>query len=308
MATFEDAWRAVKLEVPVADPLLCRKWVQYAYNELAEQYPWTFLFQETILSTVLARTLVVGLTQGDATMTSAALFVAGDVGLQVRVGAGPIYTIVTFTDASNVELDMVYAAATDPAASAVFSSRYVEMPTDFGSFETVIDQSTQRPVMTGYSQRDLLAMDPARTETSEPRILAFKDIHSTGATRYEWWPHPTTVRSYPTLYKIKAAPLADTFTFRGVLANREDVLVAGALKRAANWPGPSAAVRNPHFVLGHHDRLEKDWRLAVHTLGLRDDDQGLQSYSTFPWHEWHTTGLHSTESLRSSDATVGNYW
>ncbi len=308
MATFEDAWRAVKLEVPLADPLLCRKWTQQAYNELADRYPWTFLFQETILSTVLARTLVIGVTQGSTTVTSAALFAASDVGLQIRIDTGAIYTVLTFTDASTLVIDVAYAEVDDAAASAVFSSRYVEAPADFGSWETVIDQQTQRPILLGYTQADLAAQDPARTQTSEPRILVSLDIHTTNRARFEWYPPPTTVRHYPALYRTRPLALADTTDLRGVLFHRDDVLVAGALVRASMWPGPSAEVRNPFFVLGMVDRRKADWNEKVQSLSLRDDDQTLQSYSTVPWHQLHQTGYASTEQLRSSDATLGDYF
>ena len=97
-------------------------------------------------------------------------------------------------------------------------------------------------------------------------------------------------------YKARE-PAAVMRTLRTIIARSEPDLREARLLSAIG------------YEIGHYfDRLEKDWRLAVHTLGLRDDDQGLQSYSTFPWHEWHTTGLHSTESLRSSDASVGDYF
>ena len=266
--TFREAWRAVKLQVPLADPMLCRKWVQYAYNELADRYPWHFLYQETILSTAASRTITAAVTQGSTAVTSAAAFVATDLNRQIRVGSGAIYTIVTFTDASNVVIDQSYADVDNATASVVISDRYVRTPADFGSWDTIIDQSRQRPIQTSYSQADLQSWDPARTETGEPRILVALDVDTTDRVRYEWWPHPTAAQHYPALYKSRPQALADSFTFRGVLGDRQDVLVAGALVRASQWPGTEQH-RNPYFVLGLNQQLKADWQQAIHSLGLR---------------------------------------
>lgn len=304
--TFEEAWRAVALQVTAADPLLCREWVQYAYNELADDYPWHFLYSETILSPAASATRTVGVTQNSTTVTDASA-VAGDANRQFRVGTGPIYTILTVTPGVSYVLDQAYADVTNASASAVISDRYVRCPADFGSWDTVVDLNTQRPILTGYSQQDLLAMDPARTQSTEPRILADLDIDTTDRVRYEWYPHPTAARQYPALYKTRPQALADTFTFRGVLGDRKDVMVAGALVHAAKWPGTSQE-RNRYFVLGLHEVLSEDWETKKHELGLRDDDQALRSWSTFPWHEWRTTGLESTEHLRASDATLADYF
>jgi len=188
----------------------------------------------------------------------------------------------------------------------VISDRYVRTPADFGSWDTIIDQSRQRPIQTSYSQADLQSWDPARTETGEPRILVALDVDTTDRVRYEWWPHPTAAQHYPALYKSRPQALADSFTFRGVLGDRQDVLVAGALVRASQWPGTEQH-RNPYFVLGLNQQLKADWQQAIHSLGLRDDDQSVRSYSTIPWHEYHQGGAFSTEQLRSSDATLDDY-
>lgn len=307
MTTFEECWRAVKLHATLVDPLMCRKWVEYAYKELCDRYPWHFLYAETILSVAEADTRT-GLTvTQDSTTVLDASAVATDQYRQFRVGNGPIYTIRSVTVATSYVLDQAYAADTDANATAVLSDRYVRTPADFGSWDTVVDLNVQRPILTGYSQVDLLALDPARTQSQEPRILVDLDIDADNRVRYEWWPHPTSARQYPALYKRRPTDLADTYTFPGVLGDRQDILVEGALLQAAKWPG-TPEHRNPYFVLGLHDRLSQDWDRKVHTLGLRDDDQALRSWATFPWHEWRESGLSSTQHLRSSDATVYDYF
>lgn len=304
--TLGDTWRAVKLQVPGADPLLCRQWVQSAYGDLADRYPWHFLFQHTLLSVLASRSVTAVVTQGSAAVTSAALFVATDLNRQFRIGSGPTYTIITFTDASNIVLDQNYGDVDAAAASATILDAYVRCPADFGSWETVIDLSQQRPILTSYSQLDLAAVDPARTQSQDALWLVDLDIDTTDRVRYEWWPRQTTARQYPALYKMRPQRLADTFTFRGVLGDRYDVLIAGALLHCARWPG-TIQQRNPYFVLGLVKELRDEWEKQIHRLGLRDDDQAIKSWSTFPWHEWRNLGQRSTEQLRASDATLADY-
>ena len=133
MATYEDVILNVHAHVPLADMLLCRAWVEDVYADLADRYPWHFLYKHTSVSVAASRDIAVGVTQGDATVTSVALFVAGDVNRQFRIGSGPTYTILTFTDASNVELDQVYAGTTNAAATATILDCFLRMPADFGS-------------------------------------------------------------------------------------------------------------------------------------------------------------------------------
>ncbi len=307
-ATFSETWRAVKLQVPLADALLCRQWVQHVYNDLTDRYPWHFAFAQTLLSVLASRTIVVGVTQGSTTVTSAALFVATDLNRQFRIGTGPTYTIVTFTDASTIVLDQAYGDVDDAAASVVILDAYTRLPADFGSFEEVRDLSVPRAIFWGRSQRQLSLWDPQRTWTGDPRWLFDLDVDTTGRIRYEWWPRLTTARQFPTRYKRRPAVLADTTTLTGVLGDRPDVLVTGALVKASQWPGPDVVRRNPYFVLGLQQSLASEYDRKVHDLGLRDDDQANQSYDDSRWHEFAQTGRTDTEQLRSTDATVADYF
>ncbi len=304
MATFENAWRDVRLHVPIADPFLCRKWVQQAYKDIADRYPWSFLYEETILRTSAASTRTVGVTQDSVTVTGAG-FVAGDANRQLRVGDFPIYTILSVNVGVDATLDMAYAGVDNAAASAQVLDAYARMPADFGSIELVWDQARNQAILYGFPQADLMTRDPNRSSAGDPNALFDFDVDSTDRVRYEWWPKPTTERQYPMLYKVSPSNLTEQTALRGVLRNREDVLVEGALAKAAMWPGPSVQVRNPYFSLALTKAHKDEFNRLVGTLQLRDDDVQLKSIMNFPWHEWQAIGGDTAEILRQTDAVSG---
>ncbi len=308
MANFAEAWRKVWLRVADADALLVRTWVQETYNDLADRYPWHFLFKEQILRTLATRTITVGVTLDSTAVTSAALFVASDLNRQFRVGDQPIYTIITFTDASNLVLDRAYAGSTDGTASAEFVDFYVRMPADFGAIDTIWDVTNDRSLIYGIPRHDMMRLDPGRTQASDPRGLVDFDVQqSDGRVRYEWYPHATAARQYPMLYRARPQTLADSTDFRGVLNTRTDVLVEGALAKAALWPG-TAQAPNPYFNLGLADRHQVQFEKQIQSLGLRDDDMALASYSDFPWDRWRAGGITQSDTLlRESDASIEDF-
>jgi len=305
MATFEDAWRDVRLHVPVADAFLARKWVQQSYKDIADRYPWSFLYEETVLTTDAssARTAL-GVTRGSVTVTGAG-FVAGDANRQFKVGTYPIYTILSVNVGVDATLDMAYGGTTDLAAAGTVFDAYARMPANFGSIELVWDADRNQAIITGFPQADLMKRDPNRSSIGDPVALFDFDVDSTDVVRYEWWPKPSAARQYPMLYKIRPADLAEQTNLRGVLRDREDVLVEGALARASMWPGPSAQVRNPYFSLALAKAHKDEFNRLVHTLELRDDDQQLKSIMNFPWHEWQQIGGDTSELLRQTDAVAG---
>ncbi len=307
MATFEDAWRDVRLHVPLADPFLARKWVQMSYKDVAERYPWSFLYEETILRTSAAATRTVGVTQDSVTVTGAG-FVAGDANRQFRVGDYPIYTLLSVTVGVDATLDMAFAGVDNAAASAQVLDAYARMPADFGAIELVWDVARNVPILHGFPQADLIRRDPTRSSAGDPQALFDFDVDTTDRVRYEWWPKPTAERQYPLLYKIRPADLAEQTALRGVLRDREDVLVEGALARASMWPGPTAQLRNPYFSLALAKAHKDEFNRLVRTLSLRDDDQQLKSIFDFPWHEWKQLGGDTAQLLRQTDASSSAFF
>lgn len=311
-STFEQAWRKVLLYAPEVPPHLAREFVQQAYARLCEVRPWAHLRVETHLQTLASRSLSVTFTNGSTAITSAGGFVATDVGRQLTVDSLPVYTIATVTSANAADLLETYKG-TSGAATATIASRYLTCPADFGRFLTIVDPANQRQIPFWITEEALNAQDPHRTSSGDPaRLLVAKGLSRVPSlldrVLYEWWPYPTAARTYPALYLKRPQTLADTDAFAGVLGQRGDVLITGALAECARWPG-TAQRPNAYFNLNTHRLLAEQFKSEVLSLALRDDDLYPMDLPVLPWHEYQTGQLaYDTNLLRASDATLASYY
>ncbi len=307
--TFGDAWRRVRLHIPDAPFGLVKEWTQHAYEDLVKRRPWNFSRVHAQMSIPAARSLACTFSALSTTVTSAAGFLTTDVGLQLRVGTIPVYTIQTWVDASTITIDMPYTG-TAGAQPAQILGLYQTLPADFGAFLLVIDPVVQRLIPWWFTQEELARVDPIRISSDvSPRVLVSRQLSTVPATlgqvQYEWWPAPTSAKSLPYYYRQQAQALADTAPLLGVLTAR--VLSTGALAYAAAWPG-TADKKNPYFNLALAKGLKDQFDQECATLELRDDDQAQETWSTMPYHRWATWDLtFDTHYLRSSDASVGDY-
>lgn len=312
--TFEQCWRKVLLYAPEVPVFLARDFVQQAFARAAEDRPWAWKRVETHLQTQASRSLSVTFTNGSTAITSAGGFVAGDAGRQLTVAGAsiPIYTIDSVTNANAAVLLETYKGSSGAATATIFDA-YLVCPADFGSFLTIVDPSNQRQIPFWLTEETLNAVDPHRTSVGDPARLLVSKMYSQatptlGRLLYEWWPRPSAARAYPALYLKRPQTLVDTDTLPGVLGQRGDVLVTGALAECAAWPG-TAGRPNPYFNLQTHRLKKLEFDEDVKALMLRDDDQFPMDYPTLPWHEYQTWQLaFDTNLLRASDATLSSYY
>lgn len=314
MRTFGDLWRLVQLHCPLAPASLAQTWVQQTYEEIAGKRHWAWLRKESLLTTLASRSIAVGVTQNSTAITSAALFVAADAGRQIRVGGAgtPTYTIDTITNASAAILTAAYQDVTG-SATATISDSYLAMPADFRSFESVVDLTTQRPIVWWISRDQLDAFDPGRA-SSDSRLRALAAYQLSTATPtlnqllYEAWPRPSAAGTYVIKYFARTDELADDDPFKGVLATKTQALLDGALARAARWPGTSTQ-KNPYFNLPLAAVLEAKFAAACQTLDIMDDDHYLMDLSQVDLSSYGLGGLSGdAASLRQSDATLNDYY
>lgn len=310
--SFRDVWSKVLLHAPDVPVGLVQSWTQDAYDRLIGKRHWAWTRRQTILTTRAQRSITITATQGLTAITSAALFVAGDAGRQIRVANDFIYTINSVTDASNAVLLEPYAEVGGVSA-AVISDIYLAMPADFRSFETVLDMSNQRPIVWWISKDRLDLFDPGRISAdSRLRVLAAHQISQAtptlGRVLYEAWPHPTAVGSYTLSYFIRTDTLQNDVLFQGVLATYTKALETGALAEAAKWPG-TAARKNVYFNLALATKLETEFNDACKDLDVRDDDQYLMDLQQIDLASFGLASVSaSTNLLRSSDADTSAYW
>lgn len=301
MATFRNAWDAVSMHAGKPDPLLCRAWTQWAYNQFCDRRGWSHLKANTSITVNDQKTGTCVLVQGNATVTgSVALggmqFAATDVGRQFRLGTIPIYTIiaVSLVSPTSATLNRVYAEASGSSTSYILDA-YVTLPEDFHRFISVVDPVNRWRLRWWIDSSYLDTWDPARQSTGNPRLLAnmsYSPVGSlAGRPRYEMYPYQTGFRTFPVWYYRKSEELLDSQELLGPLSRRGvELLTEGALSRCALWPGASVADKNPYFSLALSETHRKRFEEALAEIDVIDEElyfEGLPltqfEYADFPW-------------------------
>lgn len=302
----------MRLYAPAAPTFLVRAWVTKVYKDLARTRHWNFLRGDLRLTINPARSFAATATTGSTTVTSAALFVAADVGRQIQWQTFPIYTIVAFVSASQVTIDIAYGETTTSGVATILDA-YTTMPANFESFRIIADPYNERRLAFWITPDQLNILDPNRQASDTgPRCLSEISPSPVPATlgqmRYEYWPRPTAARSYPAYYNIQASSLTDASVFTGVLQDGGDVLIEGVLAQAAMWPGTpdrpngffNAAVAKAHAA---------DYGLQLQRMSLRDDEQHPDDLATVHWERWPLADLaYNDQALRATDATVADLY
>ena len=311
--TYADVWRSVKLHASAAPTFLVREWVNDAWKELTRFRPTAnYLRVQSQLLIRAERTVDVTVTYGSATVTSAGLFVAADVGRQFRMQTFPWYTIIAAMLPNSITLDRVYGEDDASATASIYDGVAV-VPDDFAEFDIIADPYNQRRLAFWITEEQLNLLDPTRQSgDSGPRLLATAHPSPVPATAgrmtFEYWPRPTAQRTYPYYYFKKGQNLAETFAFTGALSDAGEVLRKGALAQCARWPGTTDKP-NPYFNAALGDRLAKEFLDGCQKVSLRDDDLQGSDLLRMRWDRWPLADLaYNDQALRSTDATIADLY
>lgn len=300
--TFGDVVREVRLTVPLAPALLVESWVRNAYKRFCDQRNWSFLRAENEFVIGPTRSGTCTLTQGSATVTGGTLaFLATDVGRQLKPPSpGPPITIVavSLAGATSATLERAWQDPTIVGAqTCLVCDWYAVCPIDFGHFEVVIDPRNQRLVRIFMTDQEINTSDPGRYNAGEPWCLASyrpSELAATkGQAQYEWWPHweGTPALRFPYYYIRRPSELTDDDYFSGPLRDREDVIVEGALAKAATWPG-TVLQRNPYFSVQLATMHKANWDTETGQLEAKDEEIYLTWLIDNQWSTYYTKGGH----------------
>ncbi len=285
--TFRGIAGKVLLRCPSATLTLAQDWVQSAFRDIVERRRWSWLLKKSELfvydqyatgtATVTAGTQTV-------TLNAPGAVASAHVGRQFRVGTTlPITTITAIsTGANTYTVDQVWWPTTVTAQSYSVYQAYVTLPSDFHSFESVIDPNYAQPVTFGLKVSQLDNLDPQRAASgSPPKGLAYLDYYASSAgaiavPRYELWPHQRSAAVYPIVYESRPTdPFDANATVPALLPS--DVVLERTMMYCSAWPGPDATNRNPYFskeVLALH-KTEFERRIAI--LEKQDNEHMQQN-------------------------------
>src|SRR5262245_53625389 len=195
----------------------------------------------------------------------------------------------------------------DLSITALSGDTHAVMPADFASFKIVVDESRQQRISFWHSLDELACTDPALT-ASGPVTALLADTPSTdpatlGQARYRYYP-TGSASTLTGIYHRQGSRLTDASTFTGVLADGGEVLTAGALAQAAQWPG-TGDKPNPYFNATLAAAKHEEFRYGIQMLSLRDDEQ----YPDDLWDSWALCdcGALSGGDPRASDVSAYSY-
>jgi len=203
---------------------------------------------------------------------------------QFRVGTQtPIYTVLSVTDDTHLELTAVWGGATASGVNYSIYNAYVTVPSDFQNFITVIDPQYNWQLETNVTQEELNAWDAQRANSGTAYVVASRDFddvfNSPPLARYEIWPHQKSQYVYPFMYISRPPDLSDPGATLP-RAIRGDVLLELALAQAARWPGASKDSPNPYFHLSLASEHEARGQGMVQEL-VRTDDEIMENDVTY---------------------------
>lgn len=288
--TFNQIWRSLSMYNPDIPPRLIQDWVQEGWTKVCDAKLWSWALEEDQFETIAS--IDVGdltLTNGSATVTSTTgLFTTALVGQQIKINKH-VFTIDSFDDINNVDLDRTWPLADQTQTGTVLSA-YFSTPVDFYGFVSVIDAEAGRRIWTNIDIKHLDRTDPQRTATGEPTVLAdrkWKTSPSSATTvpTYELWPHPLTKRAYRILYWKVPALFSRTVALPHTIPDR--IIKNYARAQMSTWPGDN---KNPNRM---HSRISSqqfmtEFRDDLIDIMVRDDE----IFDTDVWIDTKMTDLH----------------
>lgn len=309
--TMGEVIAEIQLTAASVPALLIRSWALDVYSQLLTGSRWGWQKAQTTIRPAAARTLAsVGLGGGGgATVTSAGLFLAADVGKLLWLGQGePTLLITVFTDANTVTVAPAYSGTAVSATDVQVIDGLWQPPADFQQFSLLTDLANGRQIPFELGLEQIRQFDPGEQQQGQPRALVSRGqlLIPPGTSRrptYQWWPRNTTGGVY--LVDYLASPtltsLSEDTELPGVLQDRPYVLKTGILAKCAAYPG-TPETKNPYFNLGLAQKLETEFAVGRKDLAIVDDDQHpSQVIDDVDW-QYVRGGRTSDQSYQWSDA------
>lgn len=321
---YTTVWKLLEGEYPGLPGTRAQGIVNQAWRDICDSGPWSWLRTEgqLILPGVISAgsvTVVQGSLSvvADATATSALNAVALalpplagtlGVGRQIRVGAGPFYSITAWdSGSSTLTLDRTYAEPSGASQPYSVFKAYYSQPDpsgDFLKYQTILNPLVGYAIWGPRLTKDqewLNARDPQRGSTGDPYYVVSYRVDSGGLPVHELWPTPSNAYGLVAEYDHKGVDLSSSVSLPGTLSR--DVLVARSNVWASDWAAKNVGrfpeLRGPNWLqmkqsaqADYKDQLSrarrKDEAVMVKglirragELGFPVDGSWLQSHA--PW-------------------------
>lgn len=285
--------RSLRLYVPQLPITLAEQFIRDRYRRILDRRNWSATRRESqFLLKPLKQDGTVAFLRGDSVIVgTGTAFLLTDIGRQFKAGSGsPMYTITAVDVAlQTLTLNMPIGVADATAATYWIIDAFVSPPADFLEFIVVADPLQGWRLRTNITAGELMAMDPQRTFTGQPYLIADRlyDVATQAdpndyRPQYEAWPYTTSYRTLYYQYISKVADLVN-LTDKPIYPIRSDVIVSGALADVVRWPG-TFDQPNPYFTRPEYWKAyEMEYEDKMIEIERRDEDLFMTMLEMYPF-------------------------
>jgi hypothetical protein len=198
-------------------------------------------------------------------------------GRQFRLGnTFPVFTIEAIVSNTELITDMPWMASDISNSSYLIAQMYYTISPDIKSLLAVLDQAQGiPPLRVDVPILELNRIDPQRSATGFPQIIANRGTNSNGNIQWELWPRCTSERQLRVFYFKQPAKLISegdripafmnpTVLFHGMMADAYRTKI-----------GPDDAFYNQNLGIDY----ERRWEEGVLNMMLQDDEKLQNRYS-----------------------------
>ena len=279
--TFAQLYNELVGWIPKLDPNHARTLLQRAWDDIRNEWNWSFLQQRGVLfSPALITTGTVSVTQFSASfqMSAAAITALASISnpvitqRQIRIGQR-IFTVATYDSGTGAgTFDDIYYDATNATAGYQLYRCYYGPPldvtggevTDFYTYRSIYDPVSNKWLFPLHGQQaDLNSRDPNRLAFGNPQSMyayrtsvVLDPITSapTYVPLFEMYPHPTAARVYPCVYFRRGGDMVLTEILPQSIPDQ--LIIERALWYGCKWAAMNQA-RWPELA-GINWRLQSD--------------------------------------------------
>jgi hypothetical protein len=241
MAGEVQAWN------PDAPQPLIERWLNNAYRSIIDFRNWYGLVARGQISVPqVYATGQVTVTNGSATVVgTGTAFTSAMVGRQFRIGfSSPIYTIVTVSDPTHMDLDLPWGdVTTGPSGYSIFQ-QLVNLGSNVRRIISILNVKQGYRLRTDVSKMVLDAKDAWRTQQGYTRVCASWGPDTAGNAIWELWPIPTAQQALPYLVYVQPPDMNDANPFPYPYI-RADVIVLRAISDALLFRGKTSKYYDP---------------------------------------------------------------
>jgi len=287
--TFEQLWKRIQLYAPDLPTPLAQEFINNTYSTAFNWWPWSQSRKAKDLLIPPSEYGTAAFTDGSPTVTGVGTAWTADILYRqiITDGIAPYYTIMAVdVGLQQLTLDRDYGKETNLTAPFEIGQFYIEVPADFGYWDTIRDLDNNWKLHTDFTQAQIDVWDTKRTTSGTPWVVASAPprvvANGDDVIRYEFWPRVGPGPKQYTFRYVRDPMKMVNPNDRPIFPIEGDALRKGALAECCLWPG-TATAPNPYADLARYEKLSKEFNDHMTQAWKRDNELSQQAMKYDDW-------------------------